>query len=215
MIAAGRGRYVDAMRRWRAVLVVAVVLLGAGCSGDDDPPAAAPTSVPASGSASGTGSPSASPTSAAALPTGCASMLPFTDLDRALGRPLFGRTVFTEGVPEPKIGRTGRVTCGYGLPADGRGGPPVEVGVSTYTDVESATARVQATISQLRSAGAVQTEATVSGLPASVLRSSTAFTLVLAQGSRTVAVTLQRRLGGSSERTTTAVAERVVENLGQ
>lgn len=141
-------------------------------------------------------------------------MLPFTDLDRALGRPLFGRTVFTEGVAQASIGRLGRVTCGYGLAANGRGGAPVEVGVSTYTDVEKATTRVEATISQLRSTGAVQTEATVTGLPATVLRTSTAFTLVLAQGSRTIAVTLQRRLGGSSERTTVAVAERVVENLG-
>ena len=108
------------MRRWRAVPVVAAVLLGAGCSGDDDPPAAAPTSAAPAGSAAASGSPSATPT-AAALPTGCDSMLPFTDLDQAIGRPLFGRTVFTEGVAQPSIGRLGRVTCGYGLPASGRG----------------------------------------------------------------------------------------------
>ena len=156
------------MRRWRAVPVVAVVLLGAGCSGDDDPPAAAPTSAAPTSGGSGSGSPSAS-ASPAALPTGCDSLLPFTDLDQALGRPLFGQTVFTKGVAQPSIGRTGRVTCGYGVPNNGRGVPPVEVGVSTYKDVESATSRVEATVSQLRAIGASQRAATVSGLPATAL----------------------------------------------
>ena len=205
------------LRRALPLVVVGLLvgLLGA-CSGDDEPEAAATSAPPepgANGSASASPSPSATP--AADLPTGCDSMLPFTDLDRALGRPLFGRTVFTKGVPQPSIGRTGRVTCGYGLPANGRGAPPVEVGVSTYTDVESATRRVQATISQLRSTGATQAEATVSGLPATVLGTATSFTVVLAQGSRTIAVTLQRSLRGNPDRAAVAVTERVVENLGQ
>ncbi len=200
------------MRRWRAVPVVAVVLLGAaGCTGDDDPPAAAPTSAAPTSGATGPGSPSATP---AALPTGCDSMLPFTDLDQALGRPLFGRTVFTEGVAQPSIGRLGRVTCGFGLPANGRGVPPVEVGVSTYKDVESATTRVETTISQLRSIGASQIQATVAGLPATALATGTSFTVLLAQGSRTVVVTVQRSLGASSG-PALAVTERVVANLGQ
>jgi hypothetical protein len=141
-------------------------------------------------------------------------MLPFTDLDRALGRPLFGRTVFTQGVAQPSIGRTGRVTCGYGVPASGRGTPPVEVGVSTYKDVESATSRVEATVSQLRSIGAGQIQATVSGLPATALSTGTSFTVLLAQGARTIAVTVQRSLGNTSG-PALAVTERVLENLGQ
>jgi hypothetical protein len=201
------------MRRWRAVPVVAVVLLGAGCTGDDDPPAAAPTSAAPTSGATGPGSPPATPTPAA-LPTGCDSMLPFTDLDQALGRPLFGRTVFTQGVAQPSIGRLGRVTCGYGLPTNGRGVPPVEVGVSTYKDVESATTRVESTVSQLRSIGASQIQATVAGLPATALATGTSFTVVLAQGSRTVVVTVQRSLGVGNG-PALAVTERVVANLGQ
>jgi len=197
----------------RLALTVAVLgVLGTGCSGDGDEPAAPPTSAPAASGSSG--SASASATRAAELPTGCDSMLPFTDLDQALGRPLFGQTVFTKGVAQPSIGRTGRVTCGYGMPR-GRGTPPVEVGVSTYTDVESATRRVEATISQLRSTGATQAAATVSGLPATVLGTGTSFTVVLTQGSRTIAVTVQRSLHGDPARAAVAVAERVVENLGQ
>ena len=195
-----------------------VALLGAGCSGDEEPstaPTSAPTSAPPAGDGgAASGSPPASPTPAAELPTGCDSLLPFTDLDQALGRPLFGQTVFTKGVAQPSIGRTGRVTCGFGVPAGGRGVPPVEVGVSTYTDVESASRRVQATVSQLRSIGASQAEATVSGLPATLLGTGTSFTVVLAQGARTVAVTVQRRLGGGADRAAVAVAERVIANLG-
>jgi hypothetical protein len=199
----------------RALPLVLVGLLGAGCSGGDDDPAAAPTSAPPASTASGSASATPSPSPTAALPTGCDSMLPFTDLDRALGRPLFGQTVFTKGVPQPSIGRTGRITCGYGVARNARGAPPVEVGVSTYVDVESATQRVQATISQLRSAGATQADVTVSGLPATVLGTGTAFTVVLSQGSRTIAVTLQRSLRGNPDRAAVAVAERVLENLDQ
>lgn len=197
----------------RAFPLVLVGLLGAGCSGDGTP-AAAPTSTSPASAASGSPSGSAS-SPAADLPTGCDSMLPFTDLDRALGRPLFGQTVFTKGVAQPSIGRTGRVTCGYGVARNGKGVAPVEVGVSTYTDVESATRRVQATISQLRSIGASQADATVSGLPATVLGTGTSFTVVLAQGSRTIAVTLQRALRGSPDRAAVAIAERVLANLDQ
>jgi hypothetical protein len=194
--------------------LVLMVLLGAGCSGDGDPQAAPSSAPPASsGSPSGSGSPSASP--APDLPTGCDSLLPFTDLDRALGRPLFGQTVFTKGVAQPSIGRTGRITCGYGVARNGKGIPPVEVGVSTYTDVELATKRVEATVSQLRSIGASQAEATVSGLPATVLGTGTSFTVVLAQGERTIAVTLQRALRGNPDRAAVAVAERVLANLDQ
>jgi hypothetical protein len=194
--------------------LVLVVLLGAGCSGNDDPPAAAGSAPPAS-SASGSPSGSASPSASAApdLPTGCDSLLPFTDLDRALGRPLFGQTVFTKGVAQPSIGRTGRITCGYGVPNGGRGVPPLEVGVSTYKDVESANDRVQATITQLRKIGASQGTATASGLPATVLGTGTSFTVLVAQGSRTIAVTMQRKLSNTSG-PAVAVTEVVLTNLG-
>jgi hypothetical protein len=141
-------------------------------------------------------------------------MLPFTDLDRALGRPLFGQTVYVQGVPLPSIGRTGRVTCRYGLPRDRRGPAPVEVGVSTYTDAAAAERRVRATVAEQRGQGGTSREATVRGLPATLLGGPTTVTLVLAQGSRTVAVTLQRSLRGDLGRSATAVAEKVLENLG-
>jgi hypothetical protein len=202
-----------------AAPVVVAGLLIAGCTSGGAPQAApSSTAAPsASGSASGSATPSASP--APELPSGCEILLPFSDLDQALGRPLFGQSRFTKGVALPSIGRTGRITCQYGLNAQGRGTPYVEVGISDYTDADAAQKRVQATISQARSQAATQGQVTVSGLPATLLGAGKVVTLVLAKGSRTIAVTLQRTLARSLgagidlNKATTAVTEKVLANL--
>lgn len=191
------------------VAIAVVACAAAGCTSGGESSAAATTAPPASGSSSASATPT--PSATAALPTGCDSMLPFTDLDRALGRPLFGETSFTLGLAQPSIGRTGRITCRYGLAKGGRGAAPVEVGVSTYVDTESATERVEATVAQERKQGATYTTETVSGLPATLISTRTAFTAVLAQGSRTIAVTVARAWLG---RSALAVAEKVLANLG-
>lgn len=195
------------------VLLGAVLACAAGCSSGGEPSAAATTPASVSPTGSAPASPTPSPT--VALPTGCDSMLPFTDLDQALGRPLFGETSFTLGVAQPSIGRTGRITCRYGLPKGGRGAAPVEVGVSSYVDPQSATERVEATVAQERKQGASYTAATVSGLPAMVISTKTGFIAVLAQGSRTIAVTVLRVLRGNPDRAAVAVAEKVLANLGE
>lgn len=210
--------YRDRMRLRLAVpVLVGAVSLAAACTSDGGsaaaPSASASASAPASPGGSEVESPTPSPT--AALPAGCDLLLPFTDLDRALGRPLFGESAFVKGVAQSSIGRTGRVTCRYGLARGGRGVAPVEVGVSTYRDVESAMRRVQATISAQRGQGATQSEATISGVPATLLGTRTAVLVVLAQGSRTVAVTLQRSLRGDVGRAAVAVTEKVLTNLEQ
>lgn len=192
----------------------AVVVSAMGCSsGDGDGPAAgATTGSPAPASGDG-GSATPAPASSPQLPRGCDGLLPFTDLDRALGRPLFGESRYVQGVAEPSIGRTGRVTCQYGLARNGRGPGPVEVGVSTYRDAESATRRVEATIAAVRGAGATsQSSATVAGQPATVLGDRTSFTAVLALGDRTIAVTVLRSLGGHPDKAVVAVAETVAAN---
>jgi hypothetical protein len=206
--------------RVSAPAVLIAGLLAAGCSSGGDEPQAAPTTTAApSGTVSATGSPTPSPTPV--LPTGCETLLPFTDLDRALGRPLFGESRFTKGVAQASIGRTARVTCQYGLGRGGTGVAYVEVGISTYTDAEAAAKRVQATISAARGEGATQGEATVGGVPATLLGGGKVVTLVLAQGSRTVAVTLQRTLartlgtGITLNQATTSVAEKVLTNLAE
>ncbi len=79
----------------------AVLAAMASCSSGSDPeapPAAAPTSAaPAASSDPATPTPTPTPK----LPSGCESLLPFTELDQALGRPLFGETRQIEGVAQP------------------------------------------------------------------------------------------------------------------
>lgn len=205
--------------RVAAPAVLLAGLLAAGCSSGGGQPKAAPSSTVAPSSTGSAGATSPTPSPTPELPTGCESLLPFTDLDRALGRPLFGESRFTKGVGQASIGRTGRATCQYGLGRGGKGPAAVEVGISTYTDAEAAAKRVQATISDARGEGATQGEATVGGIPATLLGAGKVVTLVLAQGSRTLAVTLQRTLarslgsGITLNKATTSVAEKVLTNL--
>jgi hypothetical protein len=199
------------------MLLGLVAVLAAGCTsgGDSQPGAAGTTSAPApSPSASTSAAPTPTPTPN--LPIGCDEMLPFTDLDQALGRPLFGETRYVLGVAQPSIGRTGRVTCQYGLARGGRGPAPVEVGVSTYKDAESATQRVAATIAATRGGGATsQSTATVAGQQTTVLGNRSGFTAVLAQGDRTIAVTVLRSTRGQPDAAAVKIAEKVVANWGQ
>jgi len=156
------------------------------------------------------------PTPTPNLPGGCDQMLPFTDLDHALGRPLFGPSRYVLGVAEPSIGRTGRVTCQFGLQPNGRGAAPLEVGVSTYKDADSANERVAATVAALRSTATSQRSATVAGQQAVLIGTKKDNNLVVAQGDRTVAVTIARTLHVASlDKAAVGVAERVLANWGQ
>lgn len=198
------------------VLLGLVVALAACSSGGSDQPAAAgsPTgSAAPSSSGPESSTPTATPTPS--LPGGCDSVLPFTDLDQALGRPLFGSSRYVLGVAEKSIGRTGRVTCQYGLAPNAKGAAPIEVGMSTYKDAASATDRVEATIAALRSGATSQAPATVAGQPATVIGSKTAFTAVLAQDDRTLAVTVQRSLKGHPDKAAVAIAAKVLANWGR
>jgi hypothetical protein len=205
--------------RWRrcapAGLAAALAVLAAGCtSGGGSAQAGATTAAPPSSStatSSGGPTPSATPV----LPAGCDQLLPFTDLDEALGRPLFGQSRYVRGVAEPAIGRTGRVTCQYGLAADGRGPALLEVGVSTYKDAGSATARVAATVAALRGGGTSQKTATVAGQQATLIGTKTDYNLVVATDDRTVAVTVSRRLKVPLDTAAVKVAERALANWDQ
>ena len=196
------------------MVVGAVALASAvGCSGGGgDDPAAAPSAPSAPPAATSAPTPTATPTPR--LPAGCEGLLPFTELDQALGRPLFGRTKAIVGQAQPNIGRTGRLTCHYGLPDNGKGAPPVEVGVSTYLDPKSAEDRVTATVAALRAGGGAssQTSVTVAGLPAIVIGNRSSFTAVLAKQDRTVVVTVQRAVRGQPDKAATRIAEKVLAN---
>jgi hypothetical protein len=199
---------------WRRLLLGGVTVLAlAGCtsSGGGRPEAAATTSPPPSAEPTST---APTPTPTPNLPAGCDQLLPFTDLDQALGRPLFGQSRYVLGVAEPAIGRTGRVTCQYGLAANGGGPPMLEVGVSTYTDADSAKDRVAATVNALRAGALSQKTATVAGQQATMIGTKADYNLVVASDDRTVAITVSRRLRVPLDKAAVGVAERVLANWG-
>jgi hypothetical protein len=213
------GRYRDRMTVRGSVarlVLVGVAALTAACTsgGSDQSQAGASQTAAAPTATSSATSPTPTPTPN--LPAGCDQLLPFTDLDQALGRPLFGQSRYVVGVAEPKIGRTGRVTCQFGLAANGRGPALLEVGVSTYKDADSATDRIAATVAALRANATSQKTASVAGQDATMIGTKTDYNLVVAQGDRTVAVTLSRKLKGVKlDNAAVAVAERVLANWGQ
>ena len=193
-----------------------VLALLAGCT---KPATTASPSPSATGTATQTGSATPTPTpSGAPLPASCSELLPILDLDDALGVPLVGRTAYIKGVAEPKINRLGRVTCRYGLqplPHNKTSPPRLEVGVSAYTDAESATERVDATVVAARSEGASPREVQVGGKPATALLGPSPL-IVFASDTRTVAITFGHLLvRGDPTKPLVAVAELALKNLPQ
>jgi hypothetical protein len=167
-------------------------------------PVATPTSrTPQRSSPATAPAPSPSPGSsaaAAALPAGCPQLLPLASVEQAIGAGLLGQVTYLRAAPVPQSGRTGRVTCGYGVPV--RTPPPVgtvqaaptpvaaaqpllSASYITYVDAKTAAARVALTV-QTDGAGAVVTPAKVDGVPASVLIGSKSSELVMSDGARTI-----------------------------
>jgi hypothetical protein len=208
------------MSRRYLVLPVLAVLAAAGCSSGGTSAAPSRSATP-SGKATGSGTATPTPTGTAeALPGSCQGLLPVIDLDEALGVPMIGQTVYIQGVPEPKIKRTGRVTCRLGvtkLPNKKSSPPKLEVGVSTYTDDAAATQRVENTVVSLRSQGARPTDVQVGGLPAKVLTGAGAATLVVATGNRTIVISIADRVvpPANTVKALTAVGNLAMKNLPQ
>jgi hypothetical protein len=132
--------------------------------------------------------------------------LPVTSIDDALGRPVIGRTSFILGIAEPNIGRLARINCQYGLSTPVKGkptpGPLIEIGISLYNSVAQAGRRVEGTLEDYRTHGAIPQNVSVATVPATILTGYTAPTIVLAAGPRTVVVTVSTRLVSSSPTST-------------
>jgi hypothetical protein len=206
------------MSRGYPLAVALVVLAAAGCSsgGNSGTPS---SSASPSGSAGASGTPTPTATSTVvALPDSCQGLLPLIDLDEALGVPMIGQTTFIKGVAEPKIKRTGRVTCRYGIVKVGKKSKPpkLEVGISTYTDEAAATHRVETTVTDLRSSGAAPSDVQVNGVPAKILTvSGGAATMVVGTGSRTVVISLAAKVvkPANTVKVLTAIGTIALKNL--
>jgi hypothetical protein len=183
----------------RGVILAVAVLLVAGCGqkSNNDGQGATPSASP-SGTASGSAGPSGSstPSGSAApsnLPQTCGDVLSLDELDTAVGRPLPGQTTFIKGQAEPKINRTGRVTCRYGVhKVANKTVVPLEVGISSYADAGSAQSRIEFTVSDQRGRGATPTDVTLGGTAGTALVSPGSALLIFGKGTTTVAISITK-----------------------
>ncbi len=127
------------------------------------------------------------------LPDNCGALLPVTDLDAALGLGLPGSVSYIRGEPLPGIGRTDRITCGYGVAIgpDGNAQPPLlEISIASYNDEPAAADRIDVTTTDRQSAGDRVEATDVAELPAVLLIGVAGTTLVFADGATTYSLTL-------------------------
>jgi hypothetical protein len=178
-------------------LGVATVVLLAGCTAQESPADAATELL---FSPSPTAEPTAEPTPTVAaqtlpeFPENCAALVPKAQVARVVAVPLRGDTTFVFADALPDIGRTARVTCGYGVGA-GRGpGPGVEITVNEYESEQAAQDRVAITLDAAAEAGTRVTEQRVGEYEGWVLADRQDISLVVDAGSRTLVVTLKRGL---------------------
>jgi hypothetical protein len=176
-----------------ATLAVTVLLV-AGCSqksknevqgGPSPSPSATPSSTPS-------GSPTPSGT-AAPLPETCADVLTLDEMDSAVGHALPGQTVYIKGQAEPKINRTGRITCRYGVhKAANHTVVPVEVGISGYANADAAASRLRFTVNKQRNNGATPTDVSLGDTQGTVLVAGDNALLIFAKGTTTVALSVSK-----------------------
>lgn len=176
------------------VALVGISLLVACTAGSNAPdaPEAESTDATTTSVAATTARPTPAP-APAALPDNCGALLPVTELDAALGTGLPGSVSYVRGEPIAGIGRTDRITCGYGIVIgeDASPLPPLlEISVASYTDDAAAADRIGVTTVDRQSAGDRVEDTEVEGLPAVLLTGVTGATLVFADGPWTYSLTL-------------------------
>jgi hypothetical protein len=165
------------------VLAAAALAAVSSCSGSSS---SAPPSVPAFTSST----PQSAVATEKAVPKTCGGLATLTEVTDILGTAVTGQTLPVVGVPEPKIGRTARLDCYYGVP---EGKLPVDavvsIGFATYSDDAAAKRRMSSTVEAEREAGAKATDVQV-GPDKGVLISSTRHTVVAVRGKNTIVVTV-------------------------
>jgi hypothetical protein len=202
---------------WRLVAAAALLLpVLAGCTeegGRDD----AASQLLFSPSPSPEQTPDPTPAAPAAptlpdFPESCGDLVPTSEVVAIVGRPLPGDTTFVFAEALPEIGRTARVTCGYGVGA-GRGpDPAVEITVNEYEDEAAAQERIDVTLEAAAEAGDEVSELATGPYRGWVLRDEDGASYVVDAGSRTLVISLQRRLVPARAETVvlTQLAERAL-----
>lgn len=178
-------------------MMIASSLVIVGCTEDEPEVPEIPTTPAQSGE-----TPTTPATSPGAEPTGvpelCSELIRTRDVARIVETPMPGgvRRIYNDEFLESS-GRTGRLTCEYGLPEEGESpspsadeaGPVLSIAVSSYTDAEVAAGRIDMTVGATSS----QVEAqAVAGQEGFFLRDDEDITLVFADGILTYVVSLVR-----------------------
>jgi hypothetical protein len=136
------------------------------------------------------------------LPGTCDDLLSVGTIVNALGHDIGGKTAFVVGLPDATTGRISYLNCRYEVGPDAPTGR-IEIGVSLYRTAAKAAARIDPTVEDYANHGATSTATSVDGRPAHLLLGGAgadyAPTVVLADGQRTVVVTVHGSTDPSSE----------------
>ena len=144
------------------------------------------------------------------LPGPCDTLLDDASVLSAAGvDTLPGKDAFVVGKPEPDIHRLAYINCRYGVGKDGT--PGIELGVSLYATSADAAQRVTATVDDYTAHGASTSTTEVLGQQATVLSGGIGAgydvpTLVVADGQRTVAVSIDTSVTPQAQFTDPAAA---------
>lgn len=97
-----------------------------------------------------------------ALPDDCELVVTADAMNQALGQELPGEPKLIIGIPEPGIGRAGKIDCYYGIPpGKALQEAAITIGLSSYVDELSARTRISESIEAERKDGAVVKEVDV------------------------------------------------------
>ncbi|MFE9749272.1 hypothetical protein ACFYOT_30545 [Saccharothrix saharensis] len=89
------------------------------------------------------------------IPDDCELVVPVELFHQKLGRELPGELKTIIGIPEPSLGRTGKIDCYYGVPEKQPiAAAPVIIGLATYHDEPTAGGRVAESVDAERQEGA-------------------------------------------------------------
>ncbi|WP_157987563.1 hypothetical protein [Jiangella endophytica] len=196
-----------------ATLFLPLLLVLAGCSNGNEPevPVVPTSGEPTDGDGTAAaGEPSASPSSTTGVPELCGDLATAGEIAQILQVPIQGETVRVyndEFLPDS--GRTGRLTCSYGVPEAPEAPTPapipaptpaptptpapvpLEIAVSGYTDADTAAGRIDSTVDGAQAAGAVVTAQTVAGHDGFLLSDAEDVSFVVAADLRTYVITLR------------------------
>lgn len=178
-------------------LGVATVVLLAGCTAQESADDAA-TDLLFSPSVTAEPTPDPSPSASAAtlpeFPDDCAALVARGEVASIVAVPLPGDTAFVFADALPDIGRTARVTCGYGVGAGKGPGPGVEITVNDYESEQATQDRIDITLQAASERGTKVSKQQVGGYDGWILTDSDDISIVVDAGTRTLVVTLKRGL---------------------